>query len=161
MTKQVLYSGDYQITTQDVPDELTLAISISGCPLHCKGCHSAFTWDPKFGVEMTNELFEKLLKKNIYISCVLFYGGEWQLERLVELIEIIKQNNLKACLYTGLTLRQIKLNYTILLEKLDYIKVGPWIEKRGGLNKKTTNQKLYQIKNNVLINITNKFHQID
>ena len=40
-TKQVLYSSSNYITTQDVPDELALAISLSGCPIHCKGCHSA------------------------------------------------------------------------------------------------------------------------
>lgn len=156
----MLYSGDYQITTQDVPDEISLAISMSGCPLHCKGCHSSFTWDPTFGVEMTDELLHKLIKKNKYISCVLFWGGEWQLARLLELIEIVKEYKLKVCLYTGLTLNQVKLNCPVLLDKLDYIKVGRWMEELGGLNHKTTNQRLYRIENKQLTDITNKFYQI-
>ena len=89
-TKQVLYSSSNYITTQDVPDELALAISLSGCPIHCKGCHSAFTWNPFFGELLTDDMFRNIIKKNKYASCVLFYGGEWQLERLLELIDIAK-----------------------------------------------------------------------
>ena len=160
-TKEVLYSSDFQITTQDVPDEIALAISISGCPLRCKNCHSAFTWDPKFGEILTDELMEILIQKNKYASCVLFYGGEWQLERLLELIQIVKNHNLKVCLYTGLILDEIKATKPKLLEVLDYIKVGRYIEELGGLNKKTTNQKLFKIEKSGknLIDWTNKFFQ--
>ena len=155
-TKQVLYSSSNYITTQDVPDELALAISLSGCHIHCKGCHSAFTWDPFFGELLTDDMFRNIIKNNKYASCVLFYGGEWQLERLLELIEIAKEYNLKVCLYTGLELEKVDKK---LINSLDYLKVGPYIEKLGGLNKKTTNQKMYKIENGKLIDITNKFYQ--
>lgn len=155
-TKQVLYSSSNYITTQDVPDELALAISLSGCPIHCKGCHSAFTWDPFFGELLTDDMFRNIIKKNKYASCVLFYGGEWQLERLLELIEIAKEYRLKVCLYTGLELEKVDKK---LINSLDYLKVGPYIEQLGGLNKKTTNQKMYKIENGKLIDITNKFYQ--
>ena len=155
-TKQVLYSSSNYITTQDVPDELALAISLSGCPIHCKGCHSAFTWDPFFGELLTDDMFRNIIKNNKYASCVLFYGGEWQLERLLELIEIAKEYNLKVCLYTGLELEKVDKK---LINSLDYLKVGPYIEQLGGLNKKTTNQKMYKIENGKLIDITNKFYQ--
>lgn len=145
MKEEKLYSSDYQITTQDVLDEIALGISISGCPLHCKGCHSAFTWDSKFGEELTDEKLEKLIVKNKYISCVLFYGGEWKVKRLIELIQIVKKYNLKVCLYTGLMLEEIKQTTPELLDIMDYIKVGRWIEEKGGLNKKTTNQRFYKI----------------
>ena len=29
------------IVFQEIPDEVTLAINISGCPCHCPGCHFA------------------------------------------------------------------------------------------------------------------------
>ena len=144
----VLYFSDNQITTQDVLDEIALAISMSGCPLHCKGCHSSFTWDPRFGEELTNDKLEQLIKKNKYISCVLFYGGEWQMNRLMELIGIVKNNSLKVCLYTGLMLEEIVKTKMELLSVLDYIKVGRWIKEKGGLNKKTTNQRFYKVVNN-------------
>ncbi len=155
----ILYSSDWQITTQDVPDELSLAISISGCPLHCKGCHSSFTWEPTFGQILTDDLLKYLIKKNKYISCVLFYGGEWRLKRLLELINIVKQSNLKVCLYTGLMLEEVKQTKKELIDVLDYLKVGRWIAEKGGLNKKTTNQRLYKIENSELFDITNKFFQ--
>lgn len=155
-TNQVLYSSSNYITTQDVPDELALAISFSGCPIRCNGCHSAFTWDPFFGELFTNDIFTNIIKKNKYASCILFYGGEWQMERLIELIKIAKEFHLKVCLYTGLELEKVDKK---LINILDYIKVGPYIKELGGLNKKTTNQKMYKIENGKLIDITNKFHQ--
>ena len=142
-----LYFSCSEITTQDVLDEISLSISISGCPLHCRGCHSSFTWNSNFGEKLTNEKFELLINKNKYISCILFYGGEWQIKRLLELINIAKQHNLKVCLYTGLMLEEIKQTKIELLNVLDYIKVGRWIEEKGGLNKKTTNQRFYKIIN--------------
>lgn len=33
-----------QITFQEVPNEISLSFLISGCPLRCKGCHSADSW---------------------------------------------------------------------------------------------------------------------
>ena len=107
---------------------------------------------------------ENLILKNKYISCILFYGGEWQIERLLELIQIAKKHDLKVCLYTGLMLEEIKLTKPQLLNVLDYIKVGRWIEKKGGLNKKTTNQRFYKIdrddEGNInLIDWTNRFYQ--
>ena len=120
----VLYFSDNQITTQDVLDEIALAISMSGCPLHCKGCHSSFTWDPKFGEELTNDKLEQLIKKNKYISCVLFYGGEWQMNRLMELIGIVKNNGLKVCLYTGLMLEEIVKTKMELLSVLAFSSKG-------------------------------------
>ena len=150
--KEFLYSSDYQITTQDVLDEISLAFSISGCPLHCKGCHSAFTWNETFGQELTNDLFRKILAENKYASCVLFYGGEWRLKRLLELIGIAKSNGKKVCLYTGLMLEEVKASKSELFNVLDYIKVGRWIEEKGGLNKKTTNQRFYRILNLNLCN---------
>ena len=63
------------VTVQDVPDEIALAISISGCPLRCKGCHSAFTRDPNYGSKLDYESLTKLLNKHKLISCVCFYGG--------------------------------------------------------------------------------------
>ena len=79
--------------------------------------------------------------------------------RLLELVSIAKNTNLKVCLYTGLMLEEIRQTKNQLLEVLDYIKVGRWIEELGGLNKKTTNQRLYRIKDGQLEDITNVFYK--
>ena len=37
-----------------------------------------------------------------------------------------------------------------ILENIDYIKFGPYIEELGGLNKETTNQRFYEVINGAL-----------
>ncbi len=32
------------VVFQEIPDETTLSINISGCPNHCPGCHSKYLW---------------------------------------------------------------------------------------------------------------------
>lgn len=131
-----------QIVFQEVPDEISLALSISGCPLWCPGCHSSFTWDKDFGEKLTLETLENLLKKHKFITCVLFYGGEWELETLIKYLDFIKSKNLKTALYTGLNLDEIP---KILFNKLDYLKFGRYIKELGGLNSEKTNQFLLKL----------------
>jgi anaerobic ribonucleoside-triphosphate reductase activating protein len=66
-----------QIYLQEVPGEISLGISISGCQINCKGCHSKETWNPTFGTELNIQTIDDLITKNKRISCILFYGGEW------------------------------------------------------------------------------------
>jgi len=138
----MLHYSSKQIVLQEVPDEISLALSISGCKLACKGCHSTETWNPKYGSELTENILQDLITRSKYITCVLFYGGEWQEDYLITLLNIVKQNNLKTCLYTGLELNQISNN---LLSNLTYIKTGRYMKELGGLESKTTNQKFIKI----------------
>lgn len=131
-----------QIVLQEVPDEISLALSISGCPLRCKGCHSTETYNPEFGQELNLEEINKLLSKHKHITCVLFYGGEWDPENLVKYLKYIKTKNLKTCLYTGFELSFIHKN---ILNNLDYIKTGRYIKELGGLGSENTNQKFMKI----------------
>ena len=138
-----------QVVVAEVPDEISLALSISGCPLHCKGCHSSETWDKNFGKELTKERLCNLIKTHKYISCVLFYGGEWELPTLYYMCTVVKSYGLKTALYTGLnditSLQEFKL-----LQVLDYIKYGAYKEKLGGLSSSTTNQRLFSVSNGKL-----------
>jgi len=138
----MLHYSSKQIVLQEVPDEISLALSISGCKLACKGCHSTETWNPKYGEELTENILQDLITRSKYITCVLFYGGEWQEDYLIKLLKLVKSNNLKTCLYTGLELNQISDN---LLSNLTYIKTGRYIKELGGLESKTTNQKFIKI----------------
>ena len=117
----MLYYSYPQVVVEEVPDEIALAISISGCNLACKGCHSAETWNPTFGKELTVEAFTALLDHHKHITCVLFYGGEWQPSKLEELFKICKAYNLKISLYTGLNYEEVEPK---LLPYLYSIKVG-------------------------------------
>jgi anaerobic ribonucleoside-triphosphate reductase activating protein len=125
-----------QIVFQEVPGEVSLAFTIAGCPLGCKGCHSSYSWRPDTGCLLTPEYFRHRLQsyENL-ISCVLFLGGEWQAHNLLPLLTLARQAGLNTCLYTGLDDVTDELK-----QQLTYLKTGRWLAERGGLNSRATNQ---------------------
>lgn len=143
------YSG-LQIVFQEIPDEISLAIHFTGCPLKCNGCHSADLWNSNNGIDLNSLKFEKILfQYSKYISCVVFMGGEWQPTQLLELIQITKAQNKKTALYTGLQLNEVP---NLLIANLDYLKYGPYIPELGGLTSKKTNQRLINLTTNIELN---------
>lgn len=146
------------VVFEEIPDEITLAINITNCPCHCVGCHSKFLWED-VGTELTFEELERLIKENDGITCICFMGGDANVNEINELAKKIliskRYGNLKVGWYSGRD--EISKDFDIL--NFDYIKIGHYDEKLGGLDKKTTNQHLYKIETNkeTLIDITNKF----
>ncbi|OOH88034.1 anaerobic ribonucleoside-triphosphate reductase activating protein [Pasteurellaceae bacterium 15-036681] len=139
-----------QVVFQEVPNETSLAFLITGCPLGCKGCHSAESWKKGSGSILSPEyLTQRLNTYQGLISCVLFMGGEWQAEPLLTLLKIVHQQGLKSCLYTGLELAEVPSE---ILAELDYIKTGRWIAERGGLNSLTTNQRFINLHTHQILN---------
>ena len=134
---------NYQITFNEVPNEISLTFLINGCSLKCDGCHSSSAWKSK-GTKLSEKHFLELIEKYKYmITTVCFLGGEWEKENLISFLKTSKINNLKTCLYTGLN----KVHPNIEKE-LDFIKTGRWVSSLGGLSSKTTNQKFIDLKNN-------------
>jgi anaerobic ribonucleoside-triphosphate reductase activating protein len=137
-----------QICFQEVPDEVSLAFTITGCPLRCQGCHSQDSWDPRIGIALNKLMFEGYLDRyQGLVSCILFFGGEWNPEALIEKLLIAKTMGLKTCLYTG----KEKVPQKIV-RQLDYLKTGAWQSTRGGLEKSTTNQRFTELKTGNLLN---------
>lgn len=127
-----------EIVFREVPDEVTLAINISGCKIHCPDCHSKYLWED-VGTELTTEELDFLINKNDGISCICFMGGE--IDSLEYLWFWIHTRHpwLKIAWYTGID--YIPKNKAI--EYLDYIKVGPYKKEFGGLDSLNTNQRFY------------------
>lgn len=152
--EKLKYQG-YSILLQEVPGELTLAFSISGCPYKCRGCHSQYLWEYE-GHYLEDDFDDVLEKYKNNITCVCFMGGDQNEEELIGYCNKIHELGLKVCLYTGAT--SISND---LCEHLDYLKVGPYIAEYGGLDKSTTNQRMYEIcdggDGKELIDITYKF----
>lgn len=146
--------SNMQVVFQEVPHHISLAFSMSGCKIGCTGCHSTETWDSSYGIELSSStLVEILSKYRSMISCVLFYGGEWEPVELIKLLDLVIEHGLHTCLYTGLELNQILPS---IQSKLSYIKVGKYIKELGGLDSVTTNQKFYRITNeNGIFSYTN------
>lgn len=161
------YNSD--IVFQEIPDETTLAINITGCPIHCEGCHSKWLWEdagmPLYEEEEGDDdaanpfrgLDEIVGKYAGDISCVCFMGGD-QAPETVELMAMRLRRMypaLKVGWYSG---RPAPLSpagelFTAVQEAVpmiditlfDFIKLGPYVAELGGLRSPSTNQRLYRI----------------
>ena len=128
------------VVFQEVPDEISLCFSITGCKIGCKGCHSTELWDQRNGFALTNQSFIQYLKKyQGLISCVVFFGGEWQPSALIEKLLIAKNYGLKTCLYSGEESGEKHIDLRII-QQLNFLKTGKWQPELGGLDSITTNQ---------------------
>lgn len=145
--KPLLYSH-YDVTFQEVPGETSLVVEITGCLHHCQDCHSKFLWD--YTGEPVERDLPKLIKKySGLITCVCFMGGDQNIEELMRLAHFCHKNNLKTCVYSGCTQDEFvalipKTHFSTNMALFDYIKVGPYIKERGGLDCVTTNQTFYK-----------------
>lgn len=135
---------DIAVTFREVPNEISLCINISGCPIHCPDCHSKELWED-VGKELTTEVLKDMIEKNHGITCVCFMGGDAHPEKVNELAKFIKQNintKLLTCWYSGEEI----LTEPTDLEYWDFIKLGPYIKEKGGLDNPNTNQKFYEVR---------------
>ncbi len=140
--------NDFQIVFQEVPGEVSLCFSISGCKLRCVGCHSPYLWKEGYGELLTETKYRAFLKKyKSMASCVLFMGGEWYETELVTYLKIAIEEGYKTCLYTG------ENNVSdVIKSQLTWLKTGKWIQELGGLNCHKTNQKFIEVKTNRNLN---------
>jgi anaerobic ribonucleoside-triphosphate reductase activating protein len=156
---------DTKVVFQEIPDEITLAINISNCPCHCKGCHSSYLAED-IGTPLDEDSLVELLLNNKGITCIAFMGGDSDPEYINWLASIMRDMNdsepgnwadVKIAWYSG---RQ-ELSPDIDLRNFDYIKLGPYIEEKGPLSSRTTNQVMLQIDNScgrsIVKDITSRF----
>ena len=145
---------DTLVSFQEVPDEITLCINISNCPCHCEGCHSPYLAED-IGKPLGYWTLNHLIKTNKGITCVCFMGGDSDPEWVDVLAFRVRRDfpNLKTGWYSGR--QHLPDNFPI--QHFDYIKVGPYIPKLGGLDSETTNQIMYKVEDEELIDITYRF----
>lgn len=130
------------ITFSEVPDEITLCINISNCPCHCKGCHSDYLAKDA-GIILDEDSLELLIKGHKGATCIAFMGGDSDPKEVNKLAAYIRKYypSLKIAWYSGRDYIHIAIDVT----NFDYIKVGPYKEEYGPLNKDTTNQVFYKV----------------
>lgn len=107
---------------------IRVVLWVSGCSLHCKGCHNPETWSlcsgKPFDSIAKEELFEALDKP--YIQGITFSGGHPLEDENVETVYLlIKEIREKfpakdIWLYTGYTIEQIFP--TVVTDNLDLIR---------------------------------------
>lgn len=138
---------------------------VSGCSLHCKGCHNPSTWDfnsgTPFDEDAKNELYEALDKP--YIQGITFSGGhpleDYNILDIYKLIQTIKikYRDKDIWLYTGLTWEEIMSKNDDITDKLrqqiivwcDVVVDGPYIEEQRDITLPfcgSRNQRLIDVK---------------
>lgn len=154
----MLKIASYDIVFQEVPNETTLALNISNCPIRCKGCHSPHLMED-IGEPLNIDMIKWLMNKyGNEVTCICFMGGDSSVKDINELAHYIKDsygNNKRVAWYSG----EKKIKDEIDLSNFDYIKIGPFIEKFGGLKSADTNQRFYKIINCELIDVTYLFQK--
>lgn len=129
---------DKSIVFEEIPDRVTLAFSISNCQNNCKGCHSAFL-RKNIGNELNDEAIDKFKDDLKLCTCILFLGEGNDLEGLINLAKYAKEKyKIETAIYSG---RDNVGNE--LFDNFDFVKVGSYQADKGGLDKETTNQRLY------------------
>lgn len=78
------------------------------------------------------------------------------MDELENLLLYVKSSGLRTCLYSGAETAKAFKNLLLIL---DYLKIGPYKEDRGGLNDPDTNQSFYIVNDCDLIDITYKFRK--
>ncbi len=140
----MLLLASYDIVFQEVPGEVTLALSLSACPNLCSGCHSPHLREA-VGEPLDEVLLDGLLGSyGDTVSCVGFMGGDGdpaEVNRIAALVKGWRQTRLKTAWYSG----RAELPEAIDLRNFDYVKLGPYITERGGLDTPGTNQRFYRV----------------
>lgn len=146
---------DYDIVFQEIPDETTLAINLSLCPNRCPGCHSPLLWQD-VGEELNEAAIDQLLQRyGSAVTCVSLMGGDNDTEAVDRLAQYIRSKGKKAGWYSG----KQALPHSFCAAHFDYVKTGPYIEQLGGLDKPTTNQRLYKITGSEMHDITSRMQK--
>lgn len=131
-----------QVVFREVPDEVTLAINISNCPIRCPDCHSKELWKDT-GKDLSQRALERLIRENEGITCIAFMGGDSDPKHLELLAESVKRHypELKIAWYSG----NNSLPQDFYIKYFDYVKLGPYIKDKGPLDNPDTNQRLYKV----------------
>lgn len=136
----MLKYAETMVTFREIPSEVTLCINITGCPIHCEGCHSKHLWEDT-GTPLNKKELDMLIKTNEGITAICLMGGDNHPIEVFEIAEYIKKTtSLKVGWYSGKSfLKDTPLEY------FDYIKTGPYKKDLGGLDSVTTNQRFYEV----------------
>lgn len=110
---------------------------VSGCVHACPNCHNQQTWNPDSGIPFDNEAIQEIYAEleNPYVDGITFSGGDplhplnyntilWLCTQIK-----LKYPNKNIWLYTGYSLDTVKLIYSDILEYVDVLVDGTFIER--------------------------------
>lgn len=135
------------------------SLYVSGCHIHCPGCHNKDWWALKSGKEMDIlEVYQQLNKDDFNISIL---GGEplMQYPAILQLCKLIKKTTKKTIwLWTGYEISYVERFFSEILKYVDVVVDGPFkveLADRSLYFRGSSNQQIYEVKHNPEICIKN------
>ena len=114
------------------------SLFVSGCRLHCPGCHNERLWDFGYGVPFDMELMDKIEAslRPSWVSGLSILGGEpFEPENRDWLTQIVRTLRAKewfggkdVWVYTGWDVKDTWVHPLGLIECADYLVDGPYID---------------------------------
>lgn len=138
---------------REIPGEISLGLSISGCKIHCPECNQRELWED-VGSPLNVQSVATLLQQHQGITTLLLLGGEHDIDALTEIF-MYAHKRVKTAWYCGLDI--LPKNHQGILQYLDFLKLGRFRIEYGPLNDPNTNQKFYKVNNGKLYECTNLF----
>ena len=125
---------------QEIAGEITLIIPLAYCQHHCIGCHSPQYQDEFGGEVLTEDRYLKYLQQyKDKASCICLFGGEHSPLTLSAWSGLAQGYGFHTALYSGFDFEELPEG---LADCFNYIKVGSYREELGGLDSRTTNQRM-------------------
>jgi len=150
---QIRIAGIVEESIVDGPG-FRLAVFTQGCPHHCPGCHNPQTHDFEGGKWMETSDIAAIATDNPLLDGITFSGGEpfCQPEACAEIAREARKAGLNIWSYSGYTFEQLldgKPEYRSLLDELDVLVDGPYIQEKRTLDMRfrgSSNQRLIDVK---------------
>ena len=132
-------------------DGIRFAIFMQGCLRNCAGCQNPETHSLDGGRLMDTDEIISEIKKNPLLDGITLTGGEplLQLDAANELAQAAKIFGLSVWLYTGYTFEELPPEAATLLENVDVIIDGAFIESQRDLDlqfRGSRNQRIIDVK---------------
>lgn len=132
-------------------DGIRFAIFMQGCQRHCEGCHNPETHALDGGQLIDTQEIIAAIKKNPLLDGITLTGGEpfLQVAAANELASVAKSLGLSVWCYTGYTFEELLPDVEPLLENIDVLIDGAFIESQRDLElqfRGSRNQRIIDIK---------------
>lgn len=133
---------------------LRVALWVSGCEIHCKGCHNYHYWDKKCGKPFDDNAYKEICEQldKDYIAGLTILGGNpteiYNIPDVTALCKRVKQDypHKNIWLYSGHEYKDLK--DLELLKYIDVLVDGEFVEELADENYEwagSTNQKVIRL----------------
>ena len=132
-------------------DGIRFAIFMQGCRRNCEGCHNPETHDLNGGRLIDTSEIISAIKKNPLLDGITLTGGEplLQIDAADELARAAKNFGMTVWCYTGYTFENLPPEAEPLLENVDVLIDGEFIESQRDLELQfcgSSNQRIIDVK---------------